>query len=84
MTSRIFFTLDSMSSISFLYQYSLQHFMEYIFAVLHSNEELSKIPKTNPEARLRTITKELFTYVYLKISQGLLLEHQVLFAVRLA
>lgn len=30
------------------------------------------------------ITKELFQYVYLKISQGLLLEHQPLFALRLA
>ena len=84
MTSRIFFTLDSMSQISFLYQYSLQHFMEYLFAVLHTNEQLLKIPKTNPEARLQVITKELFQYVYLKISQGLLLEHQPLFALRLA
>lgn len=84
MTSRIFFTLDSMSGINFLYQYSLQHFMEYIFAVLHSNEELNKIPKTNPDARLRMITRELFSYVYMKISQGLLLEHHALFALRLA
>ena len=84
MTSRIFFTLDSMSGISFLYQYSLQHFMEYIFTVLRSNEELSKLPKNNPEARLRVITKELFAYLYLKVSQGLQLEHQPLFALRLA
>ncbi len=84
MTSRIFFTLDSMSQISFLYQHSLQHFMDYIFAVLHTNEELQKIPKSNPEGRLQVIIKELFQYVYLKISQGLLLEHQPLFALRLA
>ena len=84
MTSRIFFTLDSMSQINFLYQHSLQHFMEYIFAVLHSNEELQKISKTNPDARLQVIIKELFQYVYVKISQGLLLEHQALFALRLA
>lgn len=35
MSSRIFFSLDIMSQISFLYQHSLQHFMEYIFTVLH-------------------------------------------------
>lgn len=53
MTSRIFFTLDSFSQISFLYQHSLQHFMDYLFAVLHTGEgELAKIPKSNPEARL--------------------------------
>lgn len=84
MTSRIFFTLDSMSQISFLYQFSLQHFMEFIFAVLHTNEALGKMPKSNPEARLQVITREMFQYVNLKISQGLLLEHQALFALRLA
>jgi hypothetical protein len=26
--------------------------MDYIFAVLHTNEELQKIPKSNPEGRL--------------------------------
>jgi dynein heavy chain 1, cytosolic len=52
MTSRIFFTLEAMRQISFLYQYSLQHFMEFVFAVLHSNEALAKVPKSNPEARL--------------------------------
>ena len=75
MTSRIFFTLDSLSQISFLYQYSLQHFMEYIFAVLHTNEELQKLPKSNPDARLRVIIRELFQYIYVKTSQGLQLEH---------
>jgi hypothetical protein len=30
------------------------------------------------------IVKELFAYVYEKVSQGLLMEHQVLFALRLA
>jgi dynein heavy chain 1 len=83
MTSRIFFTLDTLSQISFLYQYSLQHFMDYIFAVLLSNEELQKVGKNNPEARLQIITRELFLYVYVKIAQGLLLEHQALFALRL-
>jgi dynein heavy chain 1, cytosolic len=58
--------------------------MEYIFAVLHTNEALAKIPKTNPEARLQIITREMFQYVYLKVSQSLQLEHQALFTLRLA
>jgi hypothetical protein len=58
--------------------------MEFLFAVLHSNEALAKVPKSNPEARLKIITKELFLYINLKIGQGLLLEHQALFALRLA
>jgi len=34
MASRLFFTLDSMSSIHFLYQYSLQYFMDILFSVI--------------------------------------------------
>jgi hypothetical protein len=59
--------------------------MDYIFAVLHNPEgDLARAPKTNPEARLQIITRELFQHVYLKISQGLFLDHQPLFALRLA
>lgn len=52
MISKIFFSLESTSQISFLYQYSLQQFMEYVFAVLRSNEDLAKIPKNQPQIRL--------------------------------
>lgn len=41
--------------------------MEYVFAIL-SHEELAKISKNNPEARLKMIIHELFSYVYEKIS----------------
>ena len=34
MASRLYFSLDSMSSIHFLYQYSLQYFMEILFSVI--------------------------------------------------
>ena len=52
MTTRIFFTLDSMGIIHYLYQYSLQHFMDVVFSVLNDNEEVKKIPKTEPQRRL--------------------------------
>jgi len=83
MTSRIYFTLENMSSIHFLYQYSLQHFMEIIFTVLNTNQTLAAIPKTQPENRLQVMVKEIFTYIYEKISQSLLFENKVLFALRL-
>lgn len=57
--------------------------MEYVFAILH-HEELAKIPKSEPEKRLGEIIRLLFNYVYEKISQGLFLNHQQLFAMRLA
>ena len=48
------------------------------------SEELDKIPKTNPDHRLKVIINKLFAYIYEKVSQSLLLEHQTLFALRLA
>jgi len=52
MASRLFFTLEGMSSIHFLYQYSLQYFMDILFSVIQKSETLNQIPKTNHEARL--------------------------------
>lgn len=40
MTTRIFFTLESLGTIHYLYQYSLQHFMEAVFEVLNVNENV--------------------------------------------
>lgn len=45
MSSKIFFSLDSMSQIHYLYQYSLQYFMEILYSVLQKSEKLAKIPK---------------------------------------
>lgn len=46
MTTRIFFTLESMGNVHYLYQYSLQQFMDCVFYVLDHNEELASVPKT--------------------------------------
>ena len=48
MTTRIFFTLQSMSEIHYLYQYSLKHFEDIVNTVLNDNEEVKAIPKTDP------------------------------------
>jgi dynein heavy chain 1 len=55
MTTRIFFSLESMSNVHYLYQYSLQQFMDCVFYVLNHNEELKAIPKTQPQNRLKII-----------------------------
>ena len=52
MTTRIFFSLESLGIIHYLYQYSLQHFMDAVFEVLNRNEEVNKVPKDNPQMRL--------------------------------
>jgi len=45
MASRIFFSLGSMSSVHFLYQYSLQYFMDILFSVIQKSEKLKSIPR---------------------------------------
>ena len=82
-TSRIFFAMESLSSIYFLYQYSLYAFMETVFAVLRKNPIVAEIPKTNYEKRLNAIFEELFITVYHKFGQGLLNKHKLLFGLKL-
>lgn len=84
MTTRVFFTLDSLSQIHYLYQFSLQHFMDIVYAVLKTNSTIQAIPLTDPQKRLRVITQQLFLQFNQTVCQGLLLEHQTLFTMRLA
>ena len=49
--SKVFFSLQSLTSLHFLYQFSLAFFMETIWSVLDKNEQLKSIPKT--EFKLR-------------------------------
>lgn len=72
MTTRIFFTLESLGTISYLYQYSLHHFMDLVFDVLKKNEILKEVPKTEHQKRLKIITQQLFLSVNQTICQGLL------------
>ena len=48
MTTRIFFTMENLGIIHYLYQYSLQHFMAQVNYVLNQNAEVAAIPKTDP------------------------------------
>ena len=61
--ARIFFTLQSLGSVHFLYQFSLQFFMDIIHTLLTgtANPQLKSISKTNPDARLKIIFSTLFT-----------------------
>jgi len=84
MTTRIFFSLESLGTIHYLYQYSLQHFMDAVFEVLNRNEEVNKVPKSDPQMRLQVIIKELFIRINYSICHGLLEEHKLIFTLRLA
>ena len=60
MTSRIYFSLESMGSIHYLYQFSLQQYMDTVYSVLKENAIVKEIPANAYAQRLQGITKQLF------------------------
>ena len=83
MASRIFFALDSLDIIFYLYKFSLAFFMEILQCVINS-KELAAIPKTNYNGRQDFIISELFREVYHRVGYALLNKDQLIFAMRLA
>jgi dynein heavy chain 1 len=83
MASRIFFAMETLESIHYLYRYSLAFFMDVLYSVIKSSE-LDKIPKINYAARQEYIIKELFTEIYHRVGYSLLNKDQIIFATKLA
>jgi dynein heavy chain 1 len=82
MTTRIFFSLKNLGNVHYLYQYSLQMFMDMVFYVLKENEVLKK--EKDPKIRLKIIITQLYLYINQTVGQGLKHEDQILFTLRLA
>ncbi|KAL1138869.1 hypothetical protein AAG570_008931 [Ranatra chinensis] len=68
--SNMYFTMDSLNQIHFLYQYSLKFFLDIFSAVLFNNQALDGV--TDYNARLATITKQLFAVCYERVARGML------------
>nr|XP_024214265.1 dynein heavy chain, cytoplasmic isoform X3 [Halyomorpha halys] len=68
--SNMYFTLDSLHQIHFLYQYSLKFFLDIFSAVLFSNPSLDGL--TDHTQRLGVITKQLFAVCYERVARGML------------
>ena len=75
MASKVFFSLDSLGTVHFLYQYSLQQFMDVLFGVIKKSERLQQVPKTNHEARRNCLISEFFDKTCEYASRGLQGEH---------
>jgi dynein heavy chain 1 len=80
--ARIFFTLEKMSSVHFLYQYSLRFFLNLLSKVLgypsDSNTALGSV------TRLEFLSSALFSEVVNRVSRGLGESDKLMFALRLA
>ena len=83
MGSRIFFALDSLDTIFYLYKYSLTFFMDVLNYVINC-KKLSEIPKSNYNERQNTITKILFKEIYHRVGYSLLNKDVLIFAMRLS
>lgn len=79
--SNIYFTMDSLNQIHFLYQYSLKFFLEIFSSVLHNNSELANL--SDNAARLAVITKTLFSVCYERVARGMLHADRLTFALLL-
>ncbi|XP_070577189.1 cytoplasmic dynein 1 heavy chain 1-like [Ptychodera flava] len=77
--SSIYFTLEAVHLIHFLYQYSLQFFLDIFHAVLCENTHLQGV--TDYSARLSIITKDLFQLAYNRVARGMLHKDRITFSI---
>uniref|UniRef100_A0A7G3AJ29 Putative dynein heavy chain and region d6 of dynein motor n=1 Tax=Lutzomyia longipalpis TaxID=7200 RepID=A0A7G3AJ29_LUTLO len=79
--SNIYFTMDSLNQVHFLYQYSLKMFLDIFSTVLYNNNRLEGI--TDYTTRLGIITKDLFAVCYDRVARGMLHADRLTFALLL-
>ncbi|XP_073434094.1 cytoplasmic dynein 1 heavy chain 1 isoform X2 [Dendrobates tinctorius] len=80
--SSIYFTMESLKQIHFLYQYSLQFFLDIYHTVLYENSNLKNT--TDHTQRLSVITKDLFQVAFNRVARGMLHQDHITFAMLLA
>nr|CAB3240292.1 cytoplasmic dynein 1 heavy chain 1 [Phallusia mammillata] len=80
--SAIYFTLESLPQLHYLYQYSLRFFLAVFHTVLHDNQALMQVKEYSQ--RLEIIIKSLFQTSYNRVARSLLHEDRVTFTILLA
>ncbi|XP_052105179.1 cytoplasmic dynein 1 heavy chain 1-like isoform X5 [Mytilus californianus] len=79
--SSIYFTLEALKQVHFLYQYSLQFFLEIFHTVFTSSDKLKG--QKDYAARLSIITNELFVETYSRVGRGMFHHDRVTIAMQL-
>ncbi|VDP01524.1 unnamed protein product [Soboliphyme baturini] len=77
----VYFALEQLNQIHFLYQYSLKFFLEIFASVLNNNPHLTGV--TDYAKRLSIITDDMFQVAYNRVARGLLHEDRLTFAILL-
>ena len=79
--SHIYFTIESLHQIHFLYQFSLQFFLD-IYHSLLNNSKMEEIKDSSE--RLTAITSQLYSTCYERVARGMLHQDRIVFALLLA
>lgn len=79
--SNIYFTMDSLHQVHFLYQYSLKMFLDIFSTVLFNNAKLEG--QSDYTARLKLITTDLFAVCYDRVARGMIHADRLTFALLL-
>ena len=82
-SSRIYFALDTLEAIHYLYRYSLSFFMDVLNYVITS-KFVNEIPKNQYADRQKRIISLLFKEIYHRVGYSLLNKDQAILAMRLA
>ncbi|KAJ8394229.1 hypothetical protein AAFF_G00048120 [Aldrovandia affinis] len=80
--SSIYFTMEALNQMHFLYQYSLHFFLDIYHTVLYENPNLRNVSDHNQ--RLTLITKDLFQIAFNRVARGMLHNDHITFAMLLA
>lgn len=81
--SKVYFALESMSSLHYLYEYSLTFFMDTILKLLDSDEKLKKVDRKDYEKRKDTIYNSIFEKIFLRVANSLLSKDLIIFCLKL-
>merc|ERR1719452_442284 len=80
--SQIYFTIESLHQVHFLYQFSLQFFLDIYHSLLTKDQRLDGMK--DPTQRLAIITSNLSSTCYERVTRGMLHEDRLVFALLLA
>ena len=72
-----------MSNLHYLYEYSLNFFMDTIMKLLDSDEKLKKIDKKEYEKRKECIYNSIFEKIFLRVANSILSQDLIIFCLKL-
>ena len=81
--SKVYFALESMNVLHYLYEYSLSFFMETILKLLDCDERLKKVDKKDYERRKECIYNSIFDRIFLRVANSLLSKDLIIFSLKL-